>query len=99
MPPVTKATGATTGPPAASTVRALDDGEAASLRTLIEAKAGQARWASGLLLQAAERYPSDRKLQNEHLANLLRVSLDPSRAESGTPLATASRGVLEEVLA
>ena len=89
MPPVTKATGATTGPPAGSTVRAVDDGEAASLRTLIEAKAGQTRWANGLLMQAAERHPSDRRLQNEHLANLLPVSLDPSRAESRTPLAAA----------
>ncbi len=97
MPPVTKATGATTGPPAGLTVRALDDSEAASLRALIEAKAGQTRWASGLLMQAAERHPSDRRLQNEHLANLLRVSLDPSRAESRTPLAAALRGVLEEV--
>ena len=97
MPPVTKATKAATGPPAGLTVRALDDGEAASLRTLIEAKAGQTRWASGILMQAAERHPSDRRLQNEHLANLLRVSLDPSRAESSTPLATALRGVLEEV--
>ncbi len=99
MPPVTKATGATTGPAADSKVpvRALDDGEAASLRTLIEARAGQTRWANGLLMQAAERYPSDRRLQNEHLANLLRVSLDPSRAESRTPLATALRGILEEV--
>jgi hypothetical protein len=98
-PPVTKATKATTGPPAPAdlTVRALDDGEAASLRTLIEAKAGQTRWASGLLMQAAERHPSDRRLQNEYLANLLRVSLDPSRAESRTPLGTALRGVLEEV--
>jgi hypothetical protein len=47
-------------------------------------------------MQAAARHASDRKLQNEHLANLLRVSLDPSRAESGTPLAAALRGVLEE---
>jgi hypothetical protein len=96
MPPITKATGATIGPPAA-TIRALDDGEAASLRTLIEAKAGQKRWASGLLMQAAERHPSDRRLQNEYLANLLRVSLDPSPSESRTPLGTALRGVLEEV--
>jgi len=79
------------------TVRALDDGEAASLRALIEARAGQARWPNGLLMQAAARHPSDRRLQNEHLAYLLRVSLDPSRAESRTPLATALRGVLEEV--
>ncbi len=50
-------------------------------------------------MQVAERHPSDRKLQNEHLANLLRLSLDPSRAESGTPLGTALRGILEEVLA
>jgi hypothetical protein len=48
-------------------------------------------------MQAAERHPSNRKQQNEHLANLLRVSLDPSRAESRTPLAAALRGVLEEV--
>ena len=98
MPPITKATGATIGPPA-GTVRALDDGEAASLRTLIEAKAGQTRWANGLLMQAAQRHPSDRTQQNEHLANLLRVSLDPSRAESRTPLAAALRGILEEVQA
>jgi len=78
-------------------VRPLDDGEAASLRTLIEAKAGQARWANGLLMQAAERYPDDRRLQNEHLANLLRVSLDGSRAEFRTPLAAALRVILEEV--
>ncbi len=97
MPPATKATGASTGPPVNATVRALDDGEAASLRALIEAKAGQTRWANGLLMQAAERYPSDRRLQNEHLANLLRVSLDPSRAEARTPLAAALRGILEEV--
>jgi hypothetical protein len=97
MPPITKVTEATIGPPPGLTVRALDDGEAASLRTLIEAKAGQTRWASGLLMQAAERHPSDRRLQNEYLANLLRVSLDPSRAESRTPLGTALRGVLEEV--
>jgi hypothetical protein len=97
MPPATKATGATTGPPAGLTVRALDDSEAASLRALIEAKAGQTRWASGILMQAAVRHASDRRLQNQHLANLLRVSLDPSRAESRTPLAAALRGVLEEV--
>src|SRR5262249_12451830 len=97
MPPVTRATGATAGPPAGLTVRALNEGEAASLRALIEAKAGQARWAHGLLMQAAERQPSDRRLQNEYLANLLRVSLDPSRAESRTPLAAALRGVIEEV--
>jgi hypothetical protein len=95
-PPVTKATSAAIGPAAAMTVRALDEREAASLRALIEAKAGQARWASGLLVQAAERHPSDRRLQNEHLANLLRVALDPMRAESRTPLATALRGILEE---
>ncbi len=75
----------------------LDDGEAASLRTLIEAKAGQTRWASAILMQAAERHPSDRRLQNEHLANLLKVSVDLSRAESRTPLGVALRGVLEEV--
>jgi len=97
MPAVTKATRATTEPPGDLTVRALDDGEAASLRTLIEAKTGQARWASGVLMQAAERHPSDRRLQNEHLANLLKVSLDLLRAESRTPLAVALRGVLEEV--
>jgi hypothetical protein len=97
MPPVKKATGATAGTSADLTVRALDDGQAASLRTLIEAKAGQTRWANGLLMQAAERHPSDRRLQNEHLANLLRVSLDLSRAESRTPLAAALRGILEEV--
>ena len=57
------------------------------------------RWANGILMLAAERHPSDRRLQNEHLANLLRVSLDPSRAESRTPLAAALRGILEEVLA
>ncbi len=98
MPPATKATaGATTGPPAGLTVRALDDSEAASLRALIEAKAGQTRWASAILTQAAARHASDRRLQNEHLANLLRVSLDPSRAEFPTPLAAALRGLLEEV--
>jgi hypothetical protein len=99
MPTVTKETGGTTVPPAAVAVRALDDGEAASLRALIEAKAGEARWANVLLMQAAERYPSDRKLQNEHLANLLRVSLNPTRAESRTPLAAALRSILEEVRA
>jgi hypothetical protein len=98
-PPVTQPTRAATGPPAGLTVRALNDSEAASLRAMIEAKAGEARWPNGLLTQAAERHPSDRRLQNEHLANLLRVSLDPSRAESRTPLATALRGILEEVLA
>ena len=50
-------------------------------------------------MQAAERHPSDRRLQNEYVANLLRVSLDPSRTESGTPLAAALRGILEEVQA
>jgi hypothetical protein len=78
-------------------VRTLDEGEARSLRSLIEAKAGQARWASAILMQAAERHPTERRLQNEHLANLLRLSLEPSRAESGTPLAAALRGVLEDV--
>jgi hypothetical protein len=48
-------------------------------------------------MQTAERHPSDRRLQNQHLANLLQVSLDQSRAEFGTPLAAALRGVLEEV--
>jgi hypothetical protein len=99
MPSVTKATGGTTVPPAGLTVRALDDGEAASLRALIEAKAGQTRWANGLLMQAAERHPGDRGLQNAYLANLLKVSLDPSRAESRTPLAAALRAILEEVRA
>ncbi len=99
MPPVTKATKATAGPSAGSTLRALDDREAVSLRALIEAKAGETRWASGILMQAAERHPSDRRLQNEHLANLLRISLDPSRDEYRTPLGVALRGVLEEVLA
>ena len=98
-PPVTKAIEPTTGPPAKPPLRSLDDGEAAALRTLIETKASQTRWASGLLMQAAERHPSDRKLQNEHLANLLRISLDSSRAESRTPLAAALRGILEEVQA
>ena len=68
MPPGTKVAGATTGPPAGSTLRALDEKEAASLRALIEAKAAQTRWASGILKQAAVRHASDRKLQNEHLA-------------------------------
>lgn len=100
--PVTRPTsrgpsGATAGAPAGLSVRALNEGEAASLRALIEAKAGQARWANGILMQAAGRHPSDRKLQNEHLANLLRLSLDPLRAESRTPLAAALRGILEEV--
>ena len=97
MPPATKATTATTGPPAGSTVRAINEIEAAALRALIESKAGQSRWANGILTQAAARHPSDRKLQNEHLANLLKVSLDASRAESRTPLAAALRGILEEV--
>lgn len=97
MPPVKKATGATTGPPAEFTIRALDETEAASLRRLIETKAGQTRWASTLLLQAAERHPSDRRQQNEYLANLLQVSLNPSRAEFPTPLAAALRGIIEEV--
>jgi hypothetical protein len=97
IPPVTKTSGATAGSPADLTVRALDDGEAASLRALIEAKAGETRWANGLLMQAAERHPGDRRMQNEHLANLLRVSLNPSRAESRTPLGAALRSVLEEV--
>jgi hypothetical protein len=97
MPPAAQAARAATGPPAGLTVRALAEGEAAALRALIEARAGQARWASGLLMQAAGRHPSDRRLQNEHLANLLRVSLDPMRAESATPLAVALRGILEEV--
>jgi hypothetical protein len=48
-------------------------------------------------MQAAERHASDRRLQNEYLANLLRVSLDPSRTEFATPLAAALRGILEEV--
>ena len=99
MPPVTTAMGANTGPPPGATLRLLDDGEAASLRTLIEAKAGETRWANGLLMQAATRHPDDRKLQNEHLANLLRVSLDRSRAEFRTPLAAALRGFLDEVYA
>jgi hypothetical protein len=88
---------ANAGPPASSMVRPLDDAEAAALRALIEAEAAQTRWASGLLMQAAERQPADRRLQNEYLANLLRVSLDLSRAESRTPLAAALRGILEEV--
>jgi hypothetical protein len=97
MPPLTKAMEAITGSPASSMVRPLNDGEAASLRTLLEAKAGQARWANVLLRQAAERYPDDRRLQNEHLAYLLRVSLDRSRSEFRTPLAAALRVILEEV--
>jgi hypothetical protein len=99
MPPVTKATEPTAGPPAKPPLRSLDDSEAAALRTLIEAKASETRWANGLLMQAAERHPSDRKLQNAHLANLLRISLDSSRAESRTPLGAALRGILEEVQA
>ena len=98
-PPVPKATEPTTAPPAKPALRSLNDGEAASLRALIEAKASETRWASGLLMQAAERHPGDRKLQNEHLASLLRVSLDSLRAESRTPLAAALRGILEEVQA
>jgi hypothetical protein len=97
IPPVTDAMGANTGPPANSMVRPLDGGEVAALRALIEAKATETRWANGLLMQAAERHPADRRLQNEHLANLLRISLDPLRAESRTPLAAALRGILEEV--
>ncbi|WP_435019909.1 hypothetical protein TA3x_001542 [Tundrisphaera sp. TA3] len=99
MPVAPKPVGAAPAPQAGPGVRALAAAEAASLRALIEAKAGQARWASGLLMQAAERHPSDRKLQNEHLANLLRFSIDPARPESRTQLAAALRGVLEEVLA
>jgi hypothetical protein len=98
-PPVTEGPRAISTAPAAFALRALDEGEAASLRALIEFKAGQARWASGILMQAAERHPTDRRLQNEHLANLLRISLNPLRAESQTPLAAALRGVLEEVQA
>jgi hypothetical protein len=97
MPPVAKTTGATAAPADGLGVRALDESEAASLRALIESKAGQTRWANDLLMQAAERDRSDRRLQNEYLANLLRVSLDSSRAESRTPLAAALRGILEEV--
>jgi hypothetical protein len=97
VPPVTKTTKATTSPPAAQALRAIDEREAAALRALIESKAGETRWANGLLMQAAERHPSDRKLQNEYLANLLRVSLDPSRSESQTPLGVALRGIIEEV--
>jgi hypothetical protein len=96
VPPVAKTMGANPAPPANATLRPLDDAEAASLRVLIEAKAGETRWANGLLMQAAERYPDDRRLQNEHLAKLLRVSLDASRAEYATPLAAALRGILEE---
>ena len=98
-PPVARPPGAIVAAPAGSTVRALDERESAALRALIEAKTGQVQWANGLLMQAAERHPNDRKLQDQHLANLLRVSLDPLRAESRTPLAAALRGVLEEVRA
>lgn len=97
LPPAANAMRAAAGPSVDLTVRSLDDSEAASLRALIEAKAGQARWPNGLLMQAAERHPSDRRLQNEHLANLLRVSVDLARAESRTPLAAALRSILEEV--
>jgi hypothetical protein len=83
--------------PGPAAVRALSEAEAAALRALIEAKAGESRWANGLLMQAGARHPGDRRLQNEHLANLLRISLDTSRAESRTPLAAALRSVLEEV--
>lgn len=99
MPAAPQGMRATTVASASPMVRALEEGEVVSLRALIEAKAGQARWASGLLMQAAERYPSDRKLQSEHLANLMRISLDPTRVESQTPLAAAMRSILEEVLA
>src|SRR5262249_12915340 len=58
MPPAAKAARAATGPQAGLTVRALDDTEAASLRALIESKAGQTRWASAILMQAAERHPN-----------------------------------------
>jgi hypothetical protein len=85
--------------PAKPPLRSLDESEAAALRTLIEAKATETRWASVLLMQAAERFPNDRKQQNEHLANLMRVSLDSLRAESRTPLAGALRSILEEVQA
>lgn len=97
MPPAAKPTKVTTGAPAAPALRSLDESEATAFRALIEAKAGQARWASGILMQVAERQPSDRKLQNEHLANLLRVSLDATRPEFSTPLGIALRGVIEEV--
>ncbi len=95
--PATKTTSATTGPPPGFSLRAIDEREAASIRALIESKAGETRWANGLLMQAAERHPSDRRQQNEYLASLLRVSLDPSRAEFRTPLGVALRGILEEV--
>ena len=97
MPPVTKATGATTGPPAGSTVRALDDGEAASLRTLIEAKAGQTRWANGAPHAGSGTLPERSEAAERAPRKPPGVSLDPSRAESRTPLATALRGILEEV--
>ncbi len=96
-PAATSARGATTAPPATPSIRALDEAEATALRSLIEARAGETRWASGLLMQAAERHPSDRGKQNEYLANLLKVGLDSARAESRTPLAVALRGILEEV--
>jgi hypothetical protein len=96
-PPAKKAIGANTGPPANQTLRLLDEREAASLRKVIEGKAGETRWANELLMLAAKRHPDDRKLQNEHLANLLRVSFDSSRAEFRTPLAAALRGILDEV--
>jgi hypothetical protein len=97
MPSTTSATKPIAGATPGLTVRALEDNEAVAFRALIEAKAGQARWASGLLMQAAERNPGDRKLQNDYLANLLRLSLDPARAESATPLAAALRAIIEEV--
>jgi hypothetical protein len=96
-PPLKNPLGVNTVPPADQMMRPLDDREAAALRALIEAKAAETRWASPILMQAAERHPADRKLQNEHLANLLRISLNPSRSESRTPLAAALRGILEEV--
>ncbi|MHB1562297.1 MAG: hypothetical protein ACYC61_33060, partial [Isosphaeraceae bacterium] len=99
LPPAARAAGAgaTNVSPAAPTIRALDEAESTALRALIEAKAGQTKWASTLLMQTAERFPSDRKQQNEHLANLLKVSVDTMRSESRTPLAGALRGILEEV--
>jgi hypothetical protein len=97
MPPVTNVLGASVSPPPKTVLRTLDDGEAAALRALIEAKAAETRWASALLMQAAERHPADRKLQNEHVAKLLWISVDQSRSESRTPLAVALRGILEEV--
>lgn len=96
-PAATSARGATPAPPATPAIRALDEAEATALRSLIEARAGETRWASGLLMQAAERHPGDRAKQNEYLANLLKVGLDTARAESRTPLAVALRGILEEV--